>query len=47
MASSSTIGLPKTDEERVWAAIESLSFRIDDILLKELPPLKKDMSKVG
>jgi hypothetical protein len=46
MASSSTIGIPTTDEEGVWAAIESLSVRIDDVLLKELPPLKKDMSKV-
>lgn len=39
MANSSTIGIPTTDKERVWAAIESLSGRTDDILLEELPPL--------
>lgn len=47
MESSSTIiGVPTAEEERVWAAIESLSVRADGILLKELPLLKKEISDI-
>ena len=35
-----------TKEERVWAAIKSMSVRTDNILLKELPLRKKDISDI-
>jgi hypothetical protein len=45
-SSSATIGIPMTKEERVWAAIKSMSVRTDNILLKELPLRKKDISDI-